>query len=89
MMNGQINFYGTSTIGEKGQIVIPAKAREMLNIKSGDDFIFFGHSHGHGPGVINVIKASEINGMLERMSRFSEGFSDFKAGIEKSIKKNK
>lgn len=78
----EMQFYGTSTIGEKGQIVIPAKAREKLGITSGDDFIFF----GHGP-MIHVVKASEINGILEKMAKFSEGFSDFKAGIEKSIKK--
>ncbi len=30
---------GTSTINEKGQIVIPKTARELLNIQKGDSFI--------------------------------------------------
>ncbi len=30
---------GTSTINERGQIVIPKNARELLNIKKGDSFI--------------------------------------------------
>lgn len=86
MIGPKINFYGTSTIGEKGQIVIPAKAREQLGIKSGDDFIFFGHSHGHGTGVIHVMKANEMSGFLEKMSRFSEGIENFKEEIKKTKK---
>lgn len=82
-MNG-IQFYGTSIIGEKGQIVIPAKARESLDIKTGDDFIFFGHSHHKGHGILNVMKASEINSFLEKMSHFSRGIEDFKEKIKRS-----
>ncbi|HPF30922.1 MAG TPA: AbrB/MazE/SpoVT family DNA-binding domain-containing protein [Candidatus Saccharibacteria bacterium] len=29
-------LYGTSTVGTKGQVVIPVQAREELNIKEGD-----------------------------------------------------
>ncbi len=32
-------FVGISKVGEKGQIVIPAEARKMFNIKSGDSII--------------------------------------------------
>lgn len=85
-MIGGIQFYGTSTIGEKGQIVIPAKAREAMEIKTGDDFIFFGHSHHKGHNALHVIKASEINGFLERMASFSQGIEDFKKQIKKQNK---
>lgn len=30
------NFYGTATVGEKGQIVICKKVRKYLNVKAGD-----------------------------------------------------
>lgn len=32
-------FYGSVTVGERGQIVIPAEARAYLNIKPGDRLI--------------------------------------------------
>lgn len=56
-------FYGMSKIGEKGQIVIPAKARESLGIKTGDDFIFFGHQ-----SMLHLIRAKELNSFLEKMT---------------------
>jgi len=36
-----ITFFGTTTIGEKGQVVIPAEIRKKLNIKNGGKFIVF------------------------------------------------
>ena len=35
-------IFGTVTVGEKGQIVIPAKARRIFNIKPGDDLMVLG-----------------------------------------------
>jgi len=35
-MHDKTTFYGTATVGTKGQIVIPAEAREELKIKEGD-----------------------------------------------------
>ncbi len=35
-------FYGTSTLGEKGQVVIPAQARKSMGIKKGDKLLVFG-----------------------------------------------
>lgn len=34
--------YGTVTVGEKGQIVIPVKARRSFGIKPGDDLLVLG-----------------------------------------------
>ncbi|MDR0499913.1 MAG: AbrB/MazE/SpoVT family DNA-binding domain-containing protein [Coriobacteriales bacterium] len=40
-------LYGTTTVGERGQVVIPAEAREALKIHKGDKFIVFGtEKHG-------------------------------------------
>jgi len=38
----QRQFYGTATLGEKGQIVIPAEAREAMEIGKGDKLLAFG-----------------------------------------------
>ena len=36
------HIFGTVTIGERGQIVIPKKARDMFNYKPGDSLIILG-----------------------------------------------
>ena len=44
-MSISANFYGVATVGERGQIVIPAEARKNANIHSGDKVIVVGHPH--------------------------------------------
>lgn len=79
-------FYGLGTVGEKGQIVIPAKAREILKIKPGDEFIFF----GHGNHLIHMVKASELNGILDRMTeKIVKTFSSIKENVRKNINNKK
>ncbi len=36
------HFFGTATVGERGQIVIPKKAREIFQIHTGDSVIIIG-----------------------------------------------
>ena len=33
------NFYGSTTVGERGQIVLPAKLRDDLKINAGDKLL--------------------------------------------------
>jgi AbrB family looped-hinge helix DNA binding protein len=40
-------MYGTVTIGERGQVVIPAEARKQFRLKGGDKLIVF--ANGEGP----------------------------------------
>jgi AbrB family looped-hinge helix DNA binding protein len=47
------SFYGSAKVGERGQIVIPKKAREEYNIKPGDSLIVFGDNKK----VIKIMKA--------------------------------
>lgn len=54
-------FYGATTLGEKGQVVIPAEAREKLKLKKGQKLLVF--SMGHG--MIAFAK-------LEHLARFEE-----------------
>ncbi|MBV9852441.1 MAG: AbrB/MazE/SpoVT family DNA-binding domain-containing protein [Armatimonadetes bacterium] len=37
------NFFGTATVGERGQIVIPAEARKKFDIETGDKLLIVGH----------------------------------------------
>ena len=36
-----ITCFGATTIGERGQVVIPAEIRKKLKVKSGDKFVAF------------------------------------------------
>ena len=36
------HVFGVVTVGEKGQVVIPAKARKIFNIKAGDQLVVLG-----------------------------------------------
>jgi AbrB family looped-hinge helix DNA binding protein len=78
-----MQFYGVGTVGEKGQIVIPAKARAEQKIKSGDQFIFF----AHGP-VIHFVRTDELDQILDRMTqKFGQKVSRIRAKINRKLKK--
>ena len=39
-------FYGTTTVGEKGQVVIPSEARGAMKLKKGEKLLVFSMGHG-------------------------------------------
>jgi len=39
-------YWGSATVGERGQMVIPADARKALEIEPGDKMVIFGHEKG-------------------------------------------
>jgi len=56
-------FYGTVKVGERGQIVIPKKAREEYDIKAGDSLIVFGENDR----VIKIIKEELVRDLAIRL----------------------
>jgi len=54
-------FYGTATIGTKGQIVIPAEARENLGLNPGDKVVVIGIKEH---GMLGVCPVSSVEKML-------------------------
>ncbi len=40
-MTSDMKFFGSVTLGERGQVVIPCEAREALNILPGDKLLVF------------------------------------------------
>jgi AbrB family looped-hinge helix DNA binding protein len=74
----QIKFYGAATVGTKGQIVIPAEAREELNIKEGDKMIIVRSFNGEG---VMVLKSEMVEQILSRMQT---EFSSLASSIENS-----
>lgn len=61
-----LQFYGTATIGTKGQIVIPAKAREALSTYAGEQFIVFGFKD---KGVISICPLAKLEHIFASMSQ--------------------
>jgi len=57
-------FWGTATVGTKGQVVIPSKAREQFNIKEGDQLIVVTPPGGRA---IGLLKADALENMLSNM----------------------
>ena len=56
----------TATVGEKGQIVIPAKARKLFDIKPGDNLIILG-DEGQGIAIIKEKGLEELLGAARKM----------------------
>jgi AbrB family looped-hinge helix DNA binding protein len=55
-------FYGSVTVSERGQIVIPAEARKDFNIKAGDKLLVFGDlEQGLGIATLPIIQRNMAN----------------------------
>jgi AbrB family looped-hinge helix DNA binding protein len=67
-------LYGTATIGSKGQVVIPADAREELGLKAGDRLYVV--SAGNG-GVV-FLKEEMLEDIVAKMSAHIEGLRAYK-----------
>lgn len=58
-------FYGTTSIGKKGQMVVPIEARKSMNVKEGEKLLVF----GMGKDMIVVMKLSRIEEFASLLSR--------------------
>jgi AbrB family looped-hinge helix DNA binding protein len=58
--------YGAVTIGERGQLVIPAELRRAFHIKSGDQLMVFAKLDKK---VINLMTSQDFSQFLERAEK--------------------
>lgn len=56
------HFHGAVTVGERGQVVIPASVREFLEINPGDKLLVFAHPSGSG---VMFAKLQDLQRMSE------------------------
>lgn len=63
-------FYGSASVGSKGQVVIPSELREDAGIKPGDKLLFL-HRSGEEEGFA-VIKPEELLEMEEKIKKLRE-----------------
>jgi len=66
-------FYGATTIGERGQVVIPAEARKDLNLSHSTKVMVFGAPMAEG---LMIIKADSVAEMLAHASKMLNGFEE-------------
>ena len=53
------HLFGTVVVGERGQIVIPKKAREILNINQGETLVVFGNENPESRGIA-LVKGNDL-----------------------------
>lgn len=58
-------FYGTTTIGEKGQIVVPAEARTAMKLKKGEKLLVF----GFGKSMLAIAKFDGLEKMADHLAK--------------------
>jgi len=58
------HFYGTTTIGERGQAVIPAEARRAMKLKKGEKMLVF----GFGPNMLVCTRLESLERIASHMA---------------------
>ncbi len=71
-------LYGAATIGERGQIVIPAEARKDFGLKPGDQVLALGNKVGK---VLTFIKADNVGEFVNMVLGHLSG-----SGLEENFK---
>ena len=62
-------FLGAVTVGERGQIVIPAQAREAYGIQGGDKLLVFHHPWRCG---VTIVRVEDVHQMLQGATKLVE-----------------
>ena len=61
-----MKFYGSTTVGERGQIVLPAKLRNGFKIKKGDKLLVIGNAETYR---IVLVNPESMSTYLDLMSK--------------------
>jgi len=79
-MNGFFKgkVYGAATVGERGQLVIPASLRKDLGIKTGDKLMIFAKIDRK---MISLMREKDFSDFLEKASKIISKLED-KVGKE-------
>jgi AbrB family looped-hinge helix DNA binding protein len=71
-------MFGTTTVGERGQVSIPAEARKVLDIDPGDKFVVFGNKLN---GAVMLLKADVFEDFADffttKLNKLSGGAENF------------
>ncbi len=81
-MHKHDKMYGTTTMGARGQVVIPAQARKDLNLKPGDQLMVMG-KFGK---VLGLMKAEQLTEVIDTIME-SVDSKEWKKEIKKHMEK--
>ena len=73
--------YGSTVMGERGQVVIPAEAREEIGIEPGEKLLVFGNPNR---GVIIIFKSDIMAKFADMMFKKASFLEDMFKGMHKS-----
>lgn len=84
---GEHKFFGSMTVGPRGQVVIPANARKELGIDTGATFLAFKAFHDQGLVLIKAEAMEQVLSMMsERLAHFEKLVKDYKSKVAKGEK---
>ncbi|OEH84521.1 AbrB family transcriptional regulator [Desulfuribacillus stibiiarsenatis] len=83
-MHSHGKCYGSTAMGERGQIVIPAEAREELDIQPGEKMIVFGNAR---KGTLIIIKSDIMARFADMMMQKASFLEELFGTKKKSNKK--
>lgn len=63
-MVGKFKFWGSATVGTKGQIVIPSEARHALEMKEGDKLLIVSSANSE---TLVVVKPDVLEQHMQRV----------------------
>ena len=66
-------FYGSTTVGERGQVVIPAEARRDLEITPATKLLVLGGPHKNG---LILAKAEYVTAFMTKIARMAAQFKE-------------
>ena len=75
-------LFGTATVGTKGQVVIPADAREQFNIQPGDRMYVVGSEKAQW---IGFLKEDQLRSLVEHLT---ENIEQYRSVIDDIDNKN-
>lgn len=61
------SFFGAVTVGERGQIVIPAEARNELGLRAGDKMLVMRHPLHKG---LMIFKFDSVRGFIDEFANY-------------------
>jgi bifunctional DNA-binding transcriptional regulator/antitoxin component of YhaV-PrlF toxin-antitoxin module len=76
-----LRVFGSTVVGPKGQVVIPAGARKELGINPGDTLLACGDPRGDGLMLLKIDAVERILSMMtEDLASFSKLMQDYRSG---------
>jgi AbrB family looped-hinge helix DNA binding protein len=77
----QWQVFGTSTLGERGQLVVPSEARKRFDMAPGDRFVVLGAEEF---GTVALVKADVFSKLAESILSQASILANYNLSLESS-----